>query len=193
MKFVSDLPIGTSLGTMGGTFTRANRPPDSPPGPISTITPRLRLKFEMYGKGCPRSTARGVSTGKTLSIKYVLSSRLSLSDNPRYGVMIMPFEAMPGRTSSLRQRTCSSSIGRSFSLIALSCAAGSIPSGDSSLTPASICCFRPETRIMKNSSRLLENIDRKLSRSRSGCLRSRPSSSTRLLNSSQLSSLLNRS
>ena len=60
--------------------------------------------------------------------------------------------------------------------------------------PASTCPTRPATRTMKNSSRLLAEIDRKRSRSSSGWPRLSASSSTRRLNSSHDSSrLMNRS
>ena len=40
--------------------------------------------------------------------------------------------------------------------LAANCAAGVMPSGGVSTTPARNCLYKPETRIMKNSSRLLE-------------------------------------
>ena len=68
--------------------------------------------------------------------------------------------------------------------------AGVIPSAGVAVTPAAIWSFSPETRIMKNSSRLALKIARNFTRSSSGWRRSCASSSTRRLNSSQLSSRL---
>src|SRR5262245_33340086 len=64
------------------------------------------------------------------------------------------------------------------------------PSGPTSLVSLSICCLIPATRISKNSSRFELTMVRNLTRSISGCLWSCASSSTRRLNSSQLSSRL---
>src|SRR5262249_51800658 len=64
------------------------------------------------------------------------------------------------------------------------------PSGPTSLVSLSICCLIPATRISKNSSRFELKIVMNLTRSISGCLESWASSSTRRLNSSQLSSRL---
>ncbi len=52
-----------------------------------------------------------------------------------------------------------------------SCSAGDRPSSDTSVMPACTWPTRPATRTMKNSSRLLAEIDRKRSRSSSGWLR----------------------
>src|SRR5262249_7539800 len=64
------------------------------------------------------------------------------------------------------------------------------PSGPTSLVSLSICCLMPATRISKNSSRFELKMVRNLTRSMSGWVRSCASSSTRRLNSSQLSSRL---
>ena len=58
------------------------------------------------------------------------------------------------------------------------------------MPPRLTCAMSPATRTMKNSSRLLAEIDRNRSRSSSGCARSIASSSTRRLKSSQDSSRL---
>ena len=57
---------GTSRGSDVGTLMRAKR--SSPDGP-RTSTARLRLRFEMWGKGRPGSNASGVTTGSTSSMK----------------------------------------------------------------------------------------------------------------------------
>ena len=77
--------------------------------------------------------------------------------------------------------------------MAASCSAAVRPSAGVSATLPESCCFRPATRIMKNSSRFDATIDRNFSRSRSGTEGSRASSRTRLLNSSQDSSRLMKS
>src|SRR5687768_317017 len=65
-----------------------------------------------------------------------------------------------------------------------------MPSGEVSVMPASSASCKPDTRIMKNSSRLEEKIARNLSCSSKGCRASKASSSTRRLNSNQLNSRL---
>src|SRR3546814_15552595 len=64
------------------------------------------------------------------------------------------------------------------------------PSADGSSIPWSCCPLSPATRTMKNSSRLLPEIDRKRSRSSSGCAGLRASSITRRLTASHDSSRL---
>src|ERR1017187_6779467 len=64
------------------------------------------------------------------------------------------------------------------------------PSGVVELWPSSSCCNRPPTRTSKNSSRLLAEIARNLTRSSSGLRRSPASSSTRPLNFSHEASRL---
>ena len=78
-NFVPESSTGTRRGTTGGSLMRAKRFPPCGAGaanvapfshePGSTIRPRLRLRFETYGKGWPGSTACGVRMGKTFSMK----------------------------------------------------------------------------------------------------------------------------
>ena len=75
-------------------------------------------------------------------------------------------------------------------LMAASCSAAVRPSGGVSATLPESCCFRPATRTMKNSSRLEATMATNFSRSTSGTLGSRASSSTRSLNPSHESSRL---
>ena len=65
---------GTRRGSTLGTFTRAKC--RRPSGSCSS-TARLRLRFEMCGKGWPGSTASGVQTGKTMRSKYSRSARFA--------------------------------------------------------------------------------------------------------------------
>src|SRR4029079_3054938 len=75
-----------------------------------------------------------------------------------------------------------------------SCSPGARPSGLLTGMPARNWPFRPATRTMKNSSRLLAEMDRNLTRSSSGWASLLASSKTRRLNWSQDSSrLMNRS
>ncbi len=67
---------------------------------------------------------------------------------------------------------------------------GGEPVGAAAAESSRTCSFRPATRTMKNSSRLLAEMERKRSCSSSGCSRLEASSSTRRLNSSQDSSRL---
>ena len=95
----------------------------------------------------------------------------------------------PAAVSSLlswRQRNCCSAISSPAAmLICSNCSVGVRPSADSTRTRSRCWPFRPATRVMKNSSRLLAEIDRKRSRSRSGWFGLAASSSTRSLNASQ--------
>ncbi len=75
-------------------------------------------------------------------------------------------------------------------LIMTSCSAGSRPSGLRSAMPSRTCALMPATRTMKNSSRLLAEIDRKRTRSSTGWPVLTDSSSTRRLKCSQESSRL---
>src|SRR5215471_1105232 len=86
VKVVPLSSIGTSRGTLGGSLIRANLGALAEPTVSAdvlrggaTIRPRLRLRFDTYGNGCPGSTACGVRIGNTFSRKYsaaVLRSRL---------------------------------------------------------------------------------------------------------------------
>ena len=69
-------PTLTKRDSSGGTFTRAKRCSRLP---SVTITPRFSDRLEMYGNGCPGSTASGVSTGKMSRSKAVSSSTRSAS------------------------------------------------------------------------------------------------------------------
>jgi hypothetical protein len=77
--------------------------------------------------------------------------------------------------------------------MAASCSTTVRPSAPGSSSSPAICCFKPATRIMKNSSRFELTIERNFSRSSSGTLLSAASSSTRWLNSSHESSRLMKS
>ena len=88
-------------------------------------------------------------------------------------------------------------VGGEFETVLLmrtSCSAGVMPSGLRSAMPSRTCALIPATRTMKNSSRLLAEIDRNRTRSSTGWPGLTDSSSTRRLKCSQDSSrLMNRS
>src|SRR5664279_883229 len=71
-----------------------------------------------------------------------------------------------------------------------SCSDSDWPSSEIMAMPSRCCPLRPATRTMKNSSRLLAEIDRKRSRSSTGWRGLLASSSTRLLKCSHDSSRL---
>ena len=77
-----------------------------------------------------------------------------------------------------------------FSRIALNCCLGVMPSGLHSSTLLSTCRLRPATRTMKNSSRFELTMERNFTRSSKGLCWSWAYSSTRLWNTSRLSSRL---
>src|SRR6266540_2346198 len=174
---------GTKRGRMSGTLTRANS--GRWLAGSRTVTASDSDRLEMYGKGWPGSTASGVSTGKTWSWKY--SRRYSRSDSSRLPMSAtrVPCSARAGTIWSRKQRASASMAGTTCLLIASSVSVGVQPSEPRLATPASTCSRRPDTRTMKNSSRLLEKIARNLSRSSSGVVGSVASASTRSLNCSQ--------
>jgi hypothetical protein len=73
---------------------------------------------------------------------------------------------------------CKCSSGMTASRIAASCSAGVSPSGDRATTSCSRPSFKPDTRIMKNSSRFDAKMERNFNRSSNGLLSSSASSST---------------
>ncbi len=97
----------------------------------------------------------------------------------------MPASASSGCRSSRRVRIASPASRSTISRIRRSCSGAESPSALRSVTDASSCSCSPETRIMKNSSRLEWKIARNFNRSSSGQDGSSASSSTRRLNASQ--------
>ena len=95
---------------------------------------------------------------------------------------------MPRRS---RQIACWSVASfETVSLMRTSCSAGVRPSGLRSVMPSRTWALMPATRTMKNSSRLLAEIDRNRTRSSAGWPGLTDSSSTRRLKCSQESSRL---
>ncbi len=89
-----------------------------------------------------------------------------------------------------QRRVCSRASRLTLALINGNCSAGVSPSSERVSTPLRNCPRRPATRTMKNSSRLLAEIETKRTRSSSGCAALEASSRTRRLNSSQDNSRL---
>ncbi len=128
--------------------------------------------------------------GKTLRWNHASASFRSGSESSAHGTRAIPCSARAGRrcwrsASAWRCPRCST-MARIRSMIW----AGVIASGTGPVTPISIWRRRTPTRFMKNSSRLLEKIARKRTRSRSGVRASRATSRTRRLNSSHSTSRL---
>jgi hypothetical protein len=109
--------------------------------------------LEMYGKGWPGSTARGVSTGKMRSSNVSTRNFSSSSSRSAHDDSRMPASASAGDTWS-RNTACirGSSLSRR-SRMSRSCCAAVRPSGLVVATPAATWSFRPATRTWKNSSR----------------------------------------
>ena len=102
----------------------------------------------------------------------------------------MLFLASSGSSSSFQSAYCAATNSRTTRWMPLKVSVGLSPSGPRWLVSLSICCLIPATRISKNSSKFELKIVRNLTRSMSGCVGSCASSSTRRLNSNQLSSRL---
>ena len=151
----------------------------------ATVNPRLG----MNGKGCAGSIASGVSNGKILWRKWSSIQLRSVLVTSRPSTSTMPTSARIPRRS--RQIACWSVVSfETVSLIRTSCSEGVRPSGLRSVMPSRTWALMPATRTMKNSSRLLAEIDRNRTRSSAGWPGLTDSSNTRRLKCSQESSRL---
>jgi len=144
----------------------------------------------MCGKGWAGSTARGVSTPKIFLMKYCCSILCSSVESESYRTISIPCFLSSGSTLSRRHLTCSSTMGSTRSLITLSCSRGVSSPGMGPISLISSISFKPETRTIKNSSRLLAKTARNFNRSSTGNDSSVASSRTRLKNSNWLKSRL---
>ena len=143
----------------------------------------------MCGKGWAGSMASGVRMGRMSLTNLSLSSRRSAALTLLWGTMRMPSSSRAGMSSVfiiLRRSSKNSSV---WSWMRRSCSSGVIPSGTGFGSSEATCCCSPATRIMKNSSRLVSEMETKRTLSRSGCRSSRACSRTLLLNPSHESSL----
>src|SRR5574338_1293676 len=116
-------------------------------------------------------------------LKYSARLLFSSSERDAYGAMTTPFDSSSGRTSSRRQRECSSTSGSTSLRITASCSTGVSSPGIGPISSMLSISLIPETRTMKNSSRFEENTARNFSRSSTGFDLSVASSSTRRKNS----------
>ena len=112
-------------------------------------------------------------------------------DRPRDGCGCRP-ALRAGTIDSFQQPYCWATSCSVRWAIRCNCVIGARPSagGSCGSTSPKACSRRPATRTMKNSSRFELKIARNFTRSSSGLFASSASSSTRALNSSQLSSRL---
>ena len=180
----SKVAHGTKRGRLSGTLTRANLCSSVSGSRVSTASDSDR--FERNGNGWPGSTASGVSTGKTERRKYCRAARRVSASRDFQSRRCIPAPPAPGadrRDSSFdAASTCvRTSVADARELLARR----SGRRGSSRCTAASSCSCRPETRIMKNSSRFDEKIARNFRRSSSGQRGLSASASTRSLNASQ--------
>src|ERR1051325_6590495 len=104
----------------------------------------------------------------------------------------IPADVSRGSSSLARQSYWSATSRLVRRPISASCCAVLNPSAPTDPLPVSSNCCNPPTRTMKNSSRFELLMARNFIRSRSAADSSRASSSTRALNSSQLSSRFNK-
>ena len=91
----------------------------------------------------------------------------------------MPASASAGRTAVVQAAACRSCRVWASAEMSASTSAGERPTLVGTASPVTIRRLRPATRTMKNSSRLLAKIARKLERSSTGSVSSSASSSTR--------------
>ena len=102
-------------------------------------------RLAMKGKGCAGSTASGVSTGNTRSMKKSCSQARSVSERSAGSQTEMPSAASSLRTRCHSSR-CALSRARARSWMAASCCAGVRPSGERAVMPARSWPIRPATR-----------------------------------------------
>ncbi len=152
----------------------------------------MKPRFGMKGNGCAGSMAIGVTTGRICSRKRWSSQDFSCGNRSVPSVMTMPFWAS-SRVRWIHRRSCSAISSCARARTRSSCSWAERPSSLSWVSFSRTWPTRPATRTMKNSSRLLPEIDRKRRRSSSGWAVLRASSSTRMLKPShEISRLMKR-
>ena len=185
---------GTSRLRTVGTWTTARSPPPFPlrrlrPSRWST-TARLSDLLRRWGKGCPGSTASGVSAGKTAERKCSWAASRWARSRASGASSSTPWERRRGTSSSRQRASKSRTISWTSAVMAWNCSVGERPSASVAVTPEASCCLMPATRTMKNSSRFAEAMERKRSRSYVGSALSWTSARIRRLKASALSSRL---
>ncbi len=146
--------------------------------------------FRRWGKGCPGSTARGVSAGKTAERKCSCTASRWVRSSASGASSSTPWERSRGTSSSRQTVSNSRTISRTSAVMAWNCSVGERPSASVTVTPDASCCLMPATRTMKNSSRLAEAMERNRTRSYGGSVASWASPRMRRLKASALSSRL---
>ena len=181
--------ILVSRARAAGTCTMPRRCLASPAS-ASRSTATFRLSDDRSGNGRSTSIASGVSTGSTASLKKALIATRCASFKSAKASSRIRRAASAGSSSSPARRYSAATKACARSATAASCCTGVMPDRSQALSPASICCCRPATRTMKNSSRFEAQIAANFTRSSSGMSGSAASSSTRSLNASHDSSRL---
>ena len=169
----------TSLGTIEGTSTNACGWGAFTLFDSLKITIKFKRRLLRNGNGCPASTARGVSTGKTCTSKYLSSRLVSFSSSSSIWCMKMLASLRDGIISFVIPLYCSLTKVLTLSAISSSCWRIVLPLESCSLIPAAKARKRLPTRTIKNSSRLELKIDVNFSFSIMGVSWSWASSSTR--------------
>ncbi len=133
---------------------------------------KFRLLFRMRGNGRVGSSVVGLKSGTISVRKYCSSQCRCAGDQSSRRTKRMPSSRSAGISSSLSTRYCS-----------LTSALRLLRDGAQHARRSSGCpapraprftarrCFRPETRISKNSSRFVDEMQRNFSRSSSGTRR----------------------
>lgn len=119
-------------------------------------------------EGVGRVDGEGVRTGKIWCRKRVNRRACSFSASSLQRTRWMPSSARPGATSSWKQAAWRAMSSRERAQIMSRTSRGWRPEAERVATPVAMRRLRPATRTMKNSSRLLAKIARKLARSRRG-------------------------
>ena len=150
-------------------------------------TARLRLLLVRKGKGCDGSMPIGVTTGKISRSKNSVSQSSCLASRSVGWTKWMPC-SLSSASVALRQRSMSCICSWAMRLTASIWPCGVRPLMSWCLTPLSMRCLSPATRIMKNSSRLEQLMAMKRRRSSKGLSLLVDSRSTRWLKLSQVHS-----
>ena len=173
---------------ISGTFTRANSCSLSPGR--CNITPRLTLMLEMNGNRWPGSTASGVRMGNTLWRNHFRASFCSSIFSSSHFSSSISCARNAGYKSVFSMFACAFAMIMTRSRMPANCCAGVSASTTGPVSPASIWWRSEPTRFMKNSSKLLEKMHKKRTRSNNGTPASPDISRTRRLNSSHSKSRL---
>jgi hypothetical protein len=139
--------VGTQRASDRGTLTRAKCSSTALSGSRSS-TASDSDRLEMYGNGCPGSTASGVSTGNTCASKNSSTRIHSAGVRSAIRTKVMPWSASAGSSSSSRQRSRAASSSRTRARTAASCSPGVIPSGGYCWAPCAAFRRSPATRTM---------------------------------------------